>query len=82
MAQRVQVTVTKNEAAAQAETAEDRHGRYGYVRPEETDQAAAYTATCNACPWTATSETKGGADQAAKDHKAQHRAEAKENTAR
>lgn len=73
MAKRVQVKVEPS--GDTAETAEERHGRYGYVRP-------AFTARCNSCPWTAGADTQEDAEAAAEDHKALHRAEAKETTAR
>lgn len=73
MAKRVQVKVSPS--GDQAETAEERHGRYGYVRPP-------FQAECNSCPWTAGADTEEDAQAAADDHKALHRAEAKENTAK
>lgn len=73
MGKRVQVKVQPNDGSG--ETAEERHGRYGYTAP-------AFRAECNSCPWTAGADTEEDAQAAADDHKALHRAEAKETTAK
>lgn len=73
MAKRVKVTVEPNKP----DGAPDFEQRYGAFH-----NAPEFVARCNACPWTAGADTQEDAEGAAEDHKAFHRAETKQNTAK